>query len=115
MRYLLLVVLFAVAWSCGGSDNSTPTTPSPQPACQVNNTAQVTFENRSNSNTTYTVLWDGSTLTTVSPGQKTSEYTVAAGVQHTLTFRVANSNQNACTPSTPTLAQCSTHNYWCTF
>jgi len=110
----LISVLMSVA--CGSSDTTPtqPTTPS-LPPCQLNNTATITFENRSSSNTTYSLVWDGSTLTTLAPSVKSDSYTVAAGVQHTLVFRIANSSNNACTPSTPTLAQCTSSSYWCTY
>ncbi len=113
----VISVLMSVA--CGSADSTPtqptkPTTPS-VPACQLNNTATVTFENRSSSNTTYSLIWDGSTLTTLAPSVKSESYTVAAGVQHTMVFRIANSSNNACTPSTPTLAQCTSSTYWCTY
>ena len=115
MRRMLALVVCVAALSCGGTTSSptTPTTPTVS-ACQSNNTATVTFENRSASNKTYTVVWDGSNLTTLAPTQKSQAYTVAAGVQHTLTFKVTNSSALACSTSSPTLAQCSSNNYWCT-
>jgi hypothetical protein len=108
---VLAVVSLLISPACAGSTKS-PT--SPASACQTNNTATVTFENRSASGLTYSVVWDGSTWTTLAPSVKSAEYTVAAGVQHTLTFKIANSNELACSTSTPTLAQCSSANYWCT-
>ncbi len=111
----LAVAFLLISSACGSTNSSsTPTAPS-APACQVNNTATVSFENRSTSNTTYSVVWDGSTKTTLAPSVKSDAYTVAAGVQHTLVFRIANSANNACSPSTPTLAQCSSQTYWCTY
>jgi hypothetical protein len=44
---------------------------------------------------------------------KGEKHTVAAGVQHVLVFRVSNTSQNACSPSMPTPAQCSSTSYWC--
>lgn len=79
--------------------------------CAVNNTAQIQFSNRS-ANSTYSVIWDGSIITTLSSGVTSGFYTVAAG-QHTLTFRYSNSTNDACTQSTPNLAQCSSVVYWC--
>ena len=82
--------------------------------CEANNTARVKFENKTGSSLTYSVLWDGSTLTTLGPGQASDYYEVAAG-QHTLHFIIANSGgQEACTESKPVLAQCKDYNYWCT-
>src|SRR5688572_25142988 len=67
--------------------------------CEANNTAKVRFQNKTGSSLTYSVVWDGSTLTTIGPGVTSEYFTVAAG-QHTLHFMVANSgNQEACTIS----------------
>ncbi len=111
-RFLVLVVCLG-ALSCSGGGGNSPTAPA-LPQCQVNNTAQVTFQDRSASNRTYDVIWDGSRLTTVAPSQTSSAFTVAAGTQHTLVFKFTNTNVDACTPSTPTLSQCSSETYWCT-
>ncbi len=82
--------------------------------CEANNTARVKFENKTGSSLTYSVVWDGSTLTTLAPGQVSEYFEVAAG-QHTLHFTIANSGgQEACTQSTPVLAQCTDNSYWCT-
>lgn len=116
MRKWLLVGLVLAEVGCWSPTPTAPTpTPAAVPACQTNNTAEISFENRSNSNTTYYVLWDGSNLLTLAPGQKSDPRTVAAGVQHTLVFRISNTNSNACTPSTPTLPQCSSNTYSCTY
>lgn len=79
--------------------------------CVINNTAEVKFSNRSSSST-YTVIWDGSIITTVAAGATSDVFTVAAG-QHTLEFRYSNSSTSSCTPSTPNVAQCSSMVYWC--
>lgn len=79
--------------------------------CEANNTARVRFTNNSLTNVTYTIVWDGSTLTTVLPGQTTDYFTVAAA-QHTLHFMVSN-GQEACTLSSPVLAQCMDYGYNC--
>ena len=113
VAFILAVGALVVSAACGASP-SEPSEPA-KPLCQVNNTATVTFENRSANNSTYAVVWDGSTWTTLAPSVKSAEFTVAAGIQHTLTFKIANSSNNACTTSTPTLAQCSSNNYWCTY
>ena len=63
---------------------------------------EVTFENKSNTNKTYDVIWDGSRVGTIGPGQ-TTKITTAAG-QHTLVFQISNSNTGACSTSTPVLA-----------
>lgn len=79
--------------------------------CAVNSTAQVQFSNRSASST-YSVVWDGSVVTTLAPGVTSEFFTVAAG-DHTLAFKYSNSANLACTESTPNLAQCSSMVYWC--
>lgn len=81
--------------------------------CEVNNTARVRFTNKTGTSLTYSVVWDGSTLTTIGPGATTDYYTVSAG-PHTLHFMIANSTNEACTISTPVLTQCFDHEYWCT-
>lgn len=81
--------------------------------CEANNTAKVRFINKTGSSQTYSVLWDGSVLTTLGPGVTSDYYTVAAG-QHTLHFMIANTATEACTQSTPNLAVCSSMEYWCT-
>ena len=110
--FLAVVVTTACA---GGSDAPTPLVPAVVvPACQSNNTASVTFGNTS-LNSTYTVLWDGSTRVTLGPGQSSPVYTEAASVTHTLTFRFSNSTALACSTSTPTLAQCTSSTFTCKF
>jgi hypothetical protein len=80
--------------------------------CEANNTAKVRFINKTGSSLTYSVVWDGSTLTTLGPGQTSEYYEVAAG-EHKLHFMIANGGE-ACTESSPVLAQCSSMEYWCT-
>ncbi len=114
------VLLFALLASAGttvsatGCSSSDSTGPA-QSACETNNTALVSFRNNSNTNRTYNVIWDGVNRATITPGSESEKFTVAAGVQHTLVFRYTNTNTNACTPSTPTLAQCSNMWFNCTF
>ncbi len=79
--------------------------------CAANNTAQISYSNRS-ANKTYNIILDGVLVTSLTQGQTSDYYTVAAG-SHTLEFRYANSTDNACTPSTPNLAQCSSMVYSC--
>jgi hypothetical protein len=81
--------------------------------CEANNTAQVRFQNKTGASKTYSVVWDGSTLTTLAPGATSEYYTVAAGT-HTLHFMYANTTTEACTQSSPVLAVCSSMEYWCT-
>ncbi len=81
--------------------------------CEANNTAQVRFSNKTGTSQTYSVVWDGSVLTTLAPGSVSDYYTVAAG-NHTLHFMIANTTNEACTQSTPVLTVCGSQEYWCT-
>lgn len=81
--------------------------------CEANNTAQVKFQNKTGTSQTYSVVWDGSVITTLGPGSESAYFTVAAG-PHTLHFMIANSTTEACTISTPNLAVCTSTAYWCT-
>jgi hypothetical protein len=109
---LAAAALCALATSaCTGS---TPDpTPDPVPACKQNNTASISFRNASTTNRTYNIVFDGSNLTTVAPGQTSNSYTIAAGTQHSLTFTFTNTGGNACSTSFPTLAQCASSTYSC--
>jgi hypothetical protein len=110
------VGLVLLTSACGSS----PAVPTPTPVavvtdCQQRNSALVTLENRSTTNSTYTIPVgrqhsDG-------PRARTTEhtYTKAASVAHTMQFRYTNTSLAACSTSTPTLVQCSTNTYWCTF
>ncbi len=114
MKHLLLffiLSIFLIVSSCKDDTVSTNNTAKP---CETNNTATVKFENRSNTNTTYDIIWDGSKVATVVPGSTSEAFTVSA-VQHTMLFKVTNTNTVACNESTPTPAQCSEHIYWCTY
>lgn len=114
MRYMFLIV--ALLASACGKDTPIAPTPAPViPACQTNNTAQVSFGNRSTSNTTYDVVFDGVRIGTLPSGQTSPATTVAAGVAHTLRFQITNTTSLACSQSTPTLAQCGSQTFTCTF
>ena len=76
------------------------------PPCEVNKTGEVYFINHSSSNSTYDVIWDGVKIATITPNQSSQVFTYSANVQHTLVFRYTNTSNDACTPSTPYLAQC---------
>lgn len=113
-----LIVLLAFVASACGSDSS-PVSPTPVPivpvvpACQSQNTSTVYFQNRTVSNLTYDIVWDGSRLTTVTPGKDTQIYTFAANVQHSLRFQITNTTVLACNPSTPVLTVCGATFYGC--
>ncbi|MGD8897689.1 MAG: hypothetical protein PVJ73_16790 [Acidobacteriota bacterium] len=109
-----VVGLLAALISSIGCNAANPTAPT-VPACQTNNTARVTFENRSGTGKVYAVVWDGSTVETLGAGVKGEAHTVTAGIPHSLLFKVANSSRHACNISWPNLAQCSSHTFWCTY
>lgn len=111
MRRVLsvLLVLAAVA----GCSKKSPVNPSE--SCATANTARVIFQNRSTINATYDILIDGGKVATLSPQTETPALEVAAGAPHTFLFRYTNTQSLACNPLTPSLAQCSSTTYNCTF
>lgn len=115
LSYLMLVGIASLV-ACGKSSKTTAPkpTPTPPPACETNHTATVTFENKSTTNTTYDVVLDGIHVATIGPGEVTSAFTVTAVVQHTITFKITNSNNIACSTATVSFVQCSTQLYYCT-
>jgi hypothetical protein len=114
-RTFLVVAIGLVLVTGACSGESTPTAPTPPPvaACQSQNTATVYFQNRSTSNLTYDIVWDGARLTTVGPAQNSQTYTVVANVPHLLRFQVTNLALLACSQGTPTLTTCSNNFYFC--
>lgn len=110
-RVALLVGVVTLTVGCG-SNPVAPPPPPPPPSCQANNTADVSFGNRS-STTTMDIVWDGVRILTLPPGQTSPSRAVAAGVQHTLEARITNTSLLACNVSTPIPAQCSTPVYTC--
>lgn len=80
--------------------------------CQINNTATLTIGNRS-ATASQAIVWDGVNIFTLTPGQTAAPITVAAGVAHSLVFRVANTATNACNASAPVLAQCANSTITC--
>lgn len=75
------------------------------PACQRNNTAMIQFGNRS-ATASHDIIWDGALIFTLKPGETSSFITTAAGVPHTLRFRVSGTSRLACNDSSPVLTQC---------
>ena len=84
------------------------------PQCEANGTAEIYFINKSNTNSTYDIIWNGVKIATVAPGQESERFTVAATVQHTLVFKLTNTGDLACTASTPVLSQCAEMYFDCT-
>lgn len=111
MKPAVLLILFAV--SVVGCSGKNPAAPAPIPACQTNNTATLTLSNTSTTNTTQTHTIDGITAATLAPGQSSQPFTLAAGVAHTVTSKVTNTNAVACNPATPILIQCENRTISC--
>lgn len=110
--WIVLVALFAVG--CGSSSPAIAPTPIPVvPTCQAQNTGTVFFQNRSTANLTYDVIWDGSKLTTITPGSDSQVYTFAANITHSLRFQFTNTAILACNASTPVLTTCGATFYGC--
>lgn len=104
-----LIALVGIALALGpGCDVKNPLASD----CSSNNTASISFGNRSN-NSTYTIIWDGATKATIGPGQTSAPFDAAAGVAHTLLFRFSNTSTTACSASSPVPAQCSSPVYSC--
>jgi hypothetical protein len=100
----MLTMISACDKSSGGDDNTRD--------CEKHHTAKVKFKNNSTSNSTYNVVWDGSVITTLYPFDESDYYTVAAGT-HTLTFKISNTGQAACNPSSPVIAECQNRIFSC--
>lgn len=100
----VLIASVALA-ACSGGE-------APPPACQTGNTADVAFRNDSASKV-YQVRWDGLPIGTLNPGRTGLNRTVSAGIPHTLTFRIANTTTDACAPSNPIPAQCTSTTFSC--
>ena len=115
MKKILLagVVLMALGAASCNSTSSSPSAPS-VPACQTNNTATVTFSNRSVSGRAYDVSLDGiSVVKSLLVGQDSAPQTVAAGSTHTIQFKFSDTGASACNPATPSYAQCSSNGISC--
>lgn len=106
--------ILAFGIGCSGSSNPiTPVTPT-LPACQTNNTAQVSLKNISPENLSFDVLIDNINMGSVAPQLTLGPLTVSAGATHTVVARVTNTAVIGCTAS-PSFAQCSTQTLTCGF
>lgn len=112
---LIIAILFISFFNicCNEDSPVTQKQPTSTPPCETYNTAKVFFQNKSTSGKTYDVIWDGSRIFTIGPGQQSDTITAAAQIQHTLHFIVSGTNTSACTESYPILVKCSIHWYWC--
>jgi hypothetical protein len=81
-------------------------------ACETDNTATVSFGNRSTAST-HDIVWDGSRVATLAPGQTSDPMTVVAGVEHMLQFLVADTTTPACAGATAVPTRCGTGVYTC--
>lgn len=114
MRRLIAIPLLLALGSCSDTDptpivnitSPTAPTPSPPPACQVNQTATVSFQNHGF--VFVDVIWDGLYIGTLPPlGTQGFEQSVAANVPHRLDWRETNTMLMPCPESRPILVQCS--------
>ena len=109
-RFVILVCLLLVGlMAC----NTLTEPEDPIPACEQNNTATVSFENRSVTNRSYDIVWDGVHIATIGPWEKTKVFTVSTG-KHKLDFKVSNSGDKACSTSWPVLSRCEAYSWFCT-
>ncbi|MEQ1747447.1 MAG: hypothetical protein ABMA02_18600 [Saprospiraceae bacterium] len=80
------------------------------PSCKKD--GRVVFQNRSVTNKTYNVVWDGSVIASLYPFSNSDTFDVEPG-PHTLEFKFANSGLNACSPSDPVINDGDIHTFWC--
>jgi hypothetical protein len=112
-----ICTLAVLITSCEKEDTTAPTNvPSSNtvPDCERYHTARVKFKNRSASNKTLTIIWDGSVKTTIAPSQDSQVFTEAAG-HHTLVFKVSNTGEIGCSQSNPVLVECHDQEFTCTY
>ena len=109
---LLPAIMLCVLFIACDKDND----PQPIPEeCDKNNWSYVYFENRSNSNKSMDVYWDGSCIIQdLDPGEKSEKFIFSAS-QHQYTFKVKNTNNEACNSAYPSLAKCTTSTFYCTY
>lgn len=106
-RFVLSLAAFALV-GCSSKKNDDP--PPPPPAT----TATVVFENRSNSNKTYDVVFDGSLIATLGPDQSTGAISTTPG-GHTYVFKVSNTGKLACNQANPQLVAGRSYTFSCSF
>lgn len=108
-RYVILLPALVSLVACG--NDSAPSKAAP--ACQSNNTAIITFENRT-TNRTHDLYLDNGKIALLGPGQTSQPVTVAAAVQHSVVWFYTNTSLAACVVN-PIPATCSTTHYFCSF
>ncbi len=90
MKRLSFVVAVVIISACAGdpvAPTPPPVAPPVIPACQANNTADVSFGNES-AVLSHRIFWDGRDVAVVAPGEVSSSMTVTAGVAHRLEPRI---------------------------
>lgn len=113
MRWLILVVA-CLGSACGAAPVAPTPQPPPAPACQTQNTAQLTMTNASPNNLTFDVLIDNIGHGSMAPGASIGPVTLTAGVNHVIVSRITNSAVVGCT-STTSFATCSTQSLTCRY
>jgi hypothetical protein len=111
---VMLAVLCSLVFLATGCEEVTgpdPPPPPPPPDCEVYDTATVVFMNESRYST-YSVVWDGSSLGSIGPAQSLRREGLAAG-PHTLAFKFANTGRLACNQASPVLVACETRCFSC--
>lgn len=89
-----------------------PPPPPAVPSCEKFHTATISFKNNSVLHYKYDIVWDGSTIATLSYQTVSKTFVVAKGT-HTLKFKIHGTNTYGCTPSNPNLVECSSNVYSC--
>jgi len=105
---VLIGVFVLTSFGCGSGSSLDPFAQS----CERNDTADVRFSNLSATGITMEVIWDGSLILTLAPGETSGYYTQNAG-GHSSLFRNAATHQTACNPANPNLAECTVHTFSC--
>lgn len=109
MQSIILICLFLFLAGCEKEEEKKEPQRS---SCEINHTAELELRNGSRY-TTYEVEVNGSIVGSVGP-TRSLYFTVAAG-SYVLVFWVANSEQMACMPGYPNLAQCSSYRFTCSY
>lgn len=109
--FLSAVFLSLLFTSC---DKTPPLPPSDPiiPNCEKYHTAEVRFKNRSVSNKTMSIVWDGNIIATIPPFQDSQVFTVPSG-SHTLVFKASNSGAILCSQSNPVVVECHDQEFTC--
>lgn len=72
----------------------------------------VVFKNRSVTNRTYNVVWDGSVIASLYPQMDSDTFEVASG-KHTCVFKISNTGAEACSQGSPDILSGETQTFTC--